>query len=424
LTRNSILAGLLLVAGAPILAVPELVPAWIRTPVVASATIAAAVVGLLILRRSHPRAGALAAGLFVTALIGWARAHDAGAVLSHFAGIGAGVLAMGIAASWCVTERRLALAATAFALCGAALLLAGVMGAPKPPSKFFSFPELYEVLPRFFLGLPGLKTSGYVNLNALGGTALLIGPLSAALAIGYFKGAVQSRGMGMLGLAVALLALLVVAYSQSRSAWFAAAALLTMAFLKIANHRVRRVAVVAVVVLASLSVVAVLRSGRPETPQATARPTGTALRSAQQRLAIFRQALDHLRSTPWLGIGLNEFRFVYQPPPGGRRRGLAHAHNIFLQTALDVGLIGLGAYVGLLVLLFARATAARDGPSKIAAFLTIGAAASLLGGLLFGLGDAIALGAKVGIFQWLASGFILAGWDLQRKASFLDHATP
>jgi hypothetical protein len=32
---------------------------------------------------------------------------------------------------------------------------------------------------------------------------------------------------------------------------------------------------------------------------------------------------------------------------------------------------------------------------------------------LFGLGDAVSLGAKIGLFQWMASGLILTAWRLQ-----------
>ena len=90
---------------------------------------------------------------------------------------------------------------------------------------------------------------------------------------------------------------------------------------------------------------------------------------------------------------------------------VAHVHNIFLQTALDLGLFGLMAYVGLLVMLLVRADQASRGPSAFAGRTAAGAGLSLVVVHVFGLGDAISLGAKVGVFQWLAAGLVLAAWQ-------------
>jgi putative inorganic carbon (HCO3(-)) transporter len=86
-----------------------------------------------------------------------------------------------------------------------------------------------------------------------------------------------------------------------------------------------------------------------------------------------------------------------------------HAHNIYLQVALDLGLLGLIGYMGLLVAVFRQAW--RVYRRSDAAWLQAGAA-SLLSGLLayqvYGLADAITLGAKPGIFWWMLMALLVS----------------
>ena len=138
-------------------------------------------------------------------------------------------------------------------------------------------------------------------------------------------------------------------------------------------------------------------------------------RTLTDRSNVWRQGVDQVRTSPWFGIGLNEFRHVIQPGPDGRSE--AHAHNIFLQTTLDVGFVGLFAYVSLLLYLLVRADQAVRGPALSAGRIGAAAGLSLAAAHFFGMADAIALGARVGLFQWLASGLILASWQTQRSTA-------
>jgi O-antigen ligase len=121
----------------------------------------------------------------------------------------------------------------------------------------------------------------------------------------------------------------------------------------------------------------------------------------------------------WLGIGLNDFRHVYASAQGLGNTA-AHAHNVFLQTGLDVGLIGLLAYCFVFGFLLVRADQAFRGPVAIARPIAIGAACSLIAVHLFGLADAVPLGAKIGVLQWMAGGLVLGAWRLQCTAVALS----
>jgi hypothetical protein len=114
------------------------------------------------------------------------------------------------------------------------------------------------------------------------------------------------------------------------------------------------------------------------------------------RLDIWGRALAMLHDMPWSGIGLNTFPLIQTGfYPGLLLGPEPHAHSIFLQTALDLGLLGLAAFLGLLVsftIQWVRAYRATTHPELRP--LLIGSAGAVLAYLGFGLVDAVTLGAK------------------------------
>jgi putative inorganic carbon (HCO3(-)) transporter len=96
---------------------------------------------------------------------------------------------------------------------------------------------------------------------------------------------------------------------------------------------------------------------------------------------------------------------VFLAPPS---EDLAHAHNIFLQVAVDLGLGGLIAYGALLLLGAAAAWDVARASIGSSRYLAVGLLASLLGLHVYGLADAIALGSKPGLAFWMLLGLIAA----------------
>ncbi|HXF62437.1 MAG TPA: O-antigen ligase family protein, partial [Caldilineaceae bacterium] len=124
-------------------------------------------------------------------------------------------------------------------------------------------------------------------------------------------------------------------------------------------------------------------------------------RNMAGRLMIWRRAWYGIGDAPLTGVGLGVFQLAarepypalpdYRPDPD-----ITHAHNLFLQTGLDLGLPGLlalmallGFAVAALVRLF-RATA----PGTPARLWAVGMAGALLAFLVFNLLDAVTLGAR------------------------------
>jgi putative inorganic carbon (HCO3(-)) transporter len=96
---------------------------------------------------------------------------------------------------------------------------------------------------------------------------------------------------------------------------------------------------------------------------------------------------------------------------------IGHAHNQILQVALDLGLPGLVAYVAMIgaaLWLCWRVVHRTQGASPL---LAIGIIGSLVAFHLFGLTDALALGAKPGVGLWLLLGLVAALWSANLSAS-------
>jgi putative inorganic carbon (HCO3(-)) transporter len=142
---------------------------------------------------------------------------------------------------------------------------------------------------------------------------------------------------------------------------------------------------------------------------ALARPADPAgMETVSFRLELWARTLAMLQGAPFTGVGLNAFPLV-QPDlyPILRHEAsgfVPHAHNVYLQTAADLGVPGLIAF---LALLGAVALAARRGLAAAPAPLLLGAAGGLVAWGGHGLVDAITLGAKPVVLVGLCAGIIL-----------------
>ena len=345
----------------------------------------------------------------VVLVVSWNRASPSST--SHFAGAAFGCLVMVSVASWARTPRRLRAALLAFLCGGAAILLVGVAGteiAPAAREVLRSRLALFPPSMRF--GLDGLGAEGNVNPNAVASSVLLVLPMGMAV---WTLGRSRHRDWRVLLPAgmVFVVGTATLAMTLSRTAliavWLMTLGLLVRG-MRSPLYRVIAAAIIVVPVLFMAGRLAFV----PRVDEAMWDARSSWL-SARSRAQILGQAFDTWKQSPWLGVGLNEFRRVYAPRPGDipQPKDIAHAHNIFLQTALDVGLVGSVAYWGILVSLWWRAGQAAKGTSRTARAVAVGGAFSLIGVTLFGLTDAVPIGAKIGTLQWFAGGLILAAWQ-------------
>ncbi len=332
--------------------------------------------------------------------------------LRHFGGIAFGMLVMTTVALACDSEDRLQLAVLLFCLGAAGVLVLGVMSTSVASGKLVSI-VLSNPLR---LGLPGLGESGLVNTNGLGGTAVMLAPAGFTLMLFPGLDVRHARLLKGVGGLLAVTALAVLLVSQSRSAWAAALLTLMTLGLRVGSWRVRAYALAAAL-LGIAAVTAGVWASYGDQFQSVVEST---VRSGGHRTELWRAALAQLQDSPWLGIGIDQFRQLELPKPTRFVMDAPfwqspHPHNTFLQVAVDLGPFGVVAYAALIGVLLRDAARAARGPRSLPACVAVGMGLSIVAVHWFGVADAIALGAKVGLFQWFAAGLVIAAWQLQSR---------
>jgi putative inorganic carbon (HCO3(-)) transporter len=352
----------------------------------------------------------------LAAVVAWFRRPADGTSLNHFAGLALGILAMGIVATWSRTERRMILMTALFALAATAVVVVGLAGTSIQHPKVLPM----ELASAMMLRLPGLQGSEEksVNPNAVGGTAVLVAPMLIALALLPRRRMTGEPRLRPLAVVAAAIAMAVAIVSQSRSAWLAAAVVAVIALIRFASRGWMRVVIVALLAIGAAIAMMQYQSASPPAYLGVHEFGWIGLRiSAVERVGIWRYAVAQIASSPLWGIGINAFHLAHLGPPFNMDQPVAHAHNILLQVALDFGLVGLLAYIVLQAMLLSAAFRSVGMRSAVSRRIAAGAGLTLVAALAFGAADAIALGAKVGIFQWAASGLILAAGRLCTHAN-------
>jgi putative inorganic carbon (HCO3(-)) transporter len=134
------------------------------------------------------------------------------------------------------------------------------------------------------------------------------------------------------------------------------------------------------------------------------------LNSIGFRQEVWQWAIEAIGDFPFTGTGLGTFRRVVQrfyPLDVPITYDISHAHNIFEQVALDVGLPGLVAYIAILLVagVIGWQVARRDERLRP---LAIGLTTGLITLHIYGLTDALALGSKTNLLFWLILGNLAA----------------
>ena len=132
------------------------------------------------------------------------------------------------------------------------------------------------------------------------------------------------------------------------------------------------------------------------------------------RQEIWHWGLMAVGDFPLTGVGLGSWRRVgYRLYPFALPidYDFSHAHNIFLQVALDVGLPGLVAYVAMVGLVgwLGWQVAKRDAGLRPR---IIGLLSALIALHTYGLLDALAPGSKPGLLFWLILGWLAAAYQV------------
>ena len=449
-TTSGSFGPLLTLLAAPLMLFPERFPVW--APPLGVAWIA----GLWFARRSRTGSWSAATLLDVPVLALLCTlpsailvAADFGAALSRaYSLIFAIALAFAIV-NYTTTPRRAWFGAVWVMLAGlglAALGLVSVDWLVKYPALEFVLdrvPRLLDAIPHATLGsVPGTPRVG-VHPNNLAGLLVLVMPvaLTCALPSAWVGGSLSNRrrhaegrtdhhnGPPRIVRAVAVATLIgaapVFVLTQSRGAWLGFAVVIAALFglwmlrsLSMPSALRRHswliggiLSGVAVLGVVLVLVVAALQSDQPD----LLREKGGGIWSAPSaagRLRLWQDGLAMIAEKPLTGIGLHNFTLVHGYLPEYDSlvyQGYAHVHNQLLQAALDFGLPGFVAVVGLFVsIAWGVYRIRRHTAGSTLEPLVVGLALGLLAHALHGLVDAVAIGAKPGFIPWAMVGLIAA----------------
>lgn len=123
------------------------------------------------------------------------------------------------------------------------------------------------------------------------------------------------------------------------------------------------------------------------------------------RIEIWQVSLLAIHDFSWTGIGIGTFTTVIPLlyPLSFPIESYPHAHNLFLQIALDTGVPGLISYLALAIILWVMLIVTlRQTPQNSIAYTAImGAIASFAGMLTHGTIDAVLWGTKLSFLPWL-----------------------
>jgi putative inorganic carbon (HCO3(-)) transporter len=358
-------------------------------------------------------AGALGVSLWAT--------PDLAFSLTKISGVLLGILVFFTVARYAQARSGWLLALGGFFLGGVAIAFIGLLGAHWFTEKITLLNQVVERLPQAIQGLPGAETG--IQPNELAGVLIWVLPMAGLAWVAFLKDspwfagspasrrrALRSVGWAIFLTGVDLFIALVWILAQSRGSYLGIGmAGLGVGFMLLPRRM--RVPAMAVMLLIGIAGLWILNRVGWEAVTASiseALPVGDSafsLNNLLGRVEVWSHGVWALRDAPLTGLGMNSFRevvhLIYPMLTVSSSFNLGHAHNEFLQVGLDLGLPGLVAFLALYFAAFAMLyhTIRAGGTQRL---LALGLGGGLLAHAIYGLTDAVALGAKPGfLFWWL-----------------------
>ena len=278
------------------------------------------------------------------------------------------------------------------------------------PAQFLNRAGSY--LPQRFSTLPGTADGG-INLNELAGVLTWIVPLLGAVTLGYRRQLWRSKRIAgklvFLLLLIAFIFTFLVLLATGSRGGIASVMIALLLMLAINFFWGRWLLVAGVVGIVALFFI----FGRD---QMLASPSDAAEQLGfQARVQIWSRGLEALEEFPLTGLSMNGFRVLvrsfYPLTLVSPTMDIGHAHNHLLQAGLDLGIPGMISYLAIWILsaglLWDGLRIESSAPVNYRPLLS-GLAGSLAAAWLFGIVDAVALGARPGFIWWLLIALLTA----------------
>ncbi len=254
-----------------------------------------------------------------------------------------------------------------------------------------------------FSAIRGNATATFTSPTALAQYLILLIPITFAMMILQIKN--KKRMLWSLPLLAALIACLVCTWS--RGAWLAL--ILAMAFFCLLSGKLPR----RIFLFLAIIVVAVWRWLPKVLTGKLLEIFNLSMQSNADRIQIWRSSWQLLKSVWYSGIGWSEDVFVRYYAQYGPQDALSapHAHQLYLQLTISIGVIGLLAFLYIILLLVryfttlrSRLKEANDAPTYYysVAFLT-----SVLALLFCGLTDYVFAQSRIFFLFFVICGLLI-----------------
>jgi len=294
-------------------------------------------------------------------------------------------------------------------------------------AKLFTIPGIYNAFPRM---LSILNRAGF-NANIVGGTLGMLLPLCVATLIwiprgnnfeivGWFE---RLFSHNMLRLLVGLSTLVlggVLILSQSRGAWVG----VMLALVLIAVWRSRWMLVF--VLLGTVGIFLIVQNfGMRAVLDFLLALDAT--HSSEGRFELWQRSIYMLQDFPFTGIGLGTFSRVvpilYPLFLIGPDAEVPHAHNLYFQTGVDLGVPGLVASMAIIAAFLLISTSAmRRSRGTSLECIAVGGMGGFVVYLVHGLVDDVTFSAKPAVVLWALMGLTTAVW--LHLARHREHSDP
>jgi putative inorganic carbon (hco3(-)) transporter len=321
---------------------------------------------------------------------------------------------------WITRHGTFDIALSLYLLAGGAMALLALIGTDWQ-YKFPFLGDLTQALPHIANTLSRDQTGFHPNIVA-GALLWVVFPLLALLLPArenrdptpphqHFLRRLASLSYGRLPLAILLLLTAgTLVLTQSRGAIASAAAGVgLLAWLRWPRFRLA-LAIGAVAAVALVSVALTLEISAAKQAVVPGEFSVSAADNFAVRIDTWQSALRAISAHPVEGIGLDAFRHLlpttYPAASIPDTYDIGHAHNQFMQAALDLGLPGLLAYLTLWIaagrmlwIMLARNTPLSAGSPRTV-YLAAGFATALFASFLHGMIDVVVMVSKPGVLFW------------------------
>jgi O-antigen ligase len=339
--------------------------------------------------------------LFLSALIGYGVALDSRLSLNRLGSLLAGIVIYTSVRASLTAPKIQKGGAFGLTLLGIGVAVGSLLGTDWGRGDLIKIPFIYDNLPHLFGNVfgSGVSAEQEINPRVVAGTLVLLVPFAWVLALSHQLTKLQ-RG---LAIPVALFLTFVLLLTQAPTA--IGGILLAVILYGLISKIPPKFLALVLAGFSSLIGLAVWFGGGGLLGLLSS-STEPGVRIVF-RLEMWLRAFDMLGDRPFTGIGLNNFPLILEKYyPTYSLGAESHAHNLFLQTALDGGILGLAA---LFLLLFFLASAVKTAwKFNPTARPLIGAGAiATLAWLFYGVAESITLAHKPALFLWLIWGMLL-----------------